>query len=180
MSSSAVYLTVGCTSPLVECTTCHTTAPEYMDMTMRPVNLSRSALMIILQVPLHSVKAIVCWLIARIIQTQEIFAHRLTQFYKSTSPLISYYAAAASTSSQSGSRFLHPHQHPHQLFFGGPPQKLQLTTLYGKTSDEIWPQLVRIVNGAFPNLRERVERRMRHSLSEAVVADVEAVARRGN
>lgn len=103
----------------------------------------------------------------------EIFARRLTQFYKSTSPLVSYYASTSSSPPSRGRSF-HHNQHPHQLSFHPPPHKLQLTTLSGKTSDEIWPQLVRLVSSSFPNVRERPETRqmrMRHSFSEAVLVD---------
>ena len=77
---------------------------------------------------------------------QEIFARRLAQFYKSTSPLLSYYSA-----------------HP----------LTKLVTLTGTTSDEIWPKLDSAVRASFPTLRERAhtpEGRRRHHLSDAVVA----------
>jgi adenylate kinase len=77
---------------------------------------------------------------------QEIFAHRLDQFYTCTSPLLSYFA------SNTGS----------------------LVTLKGTTSDEIWPKLDKELKESFPSLRERAQRvdtSKRHSLSDAVLAD---------
>ncbi|KAF5373554.1 hypothetical protein D9758_000595 [Tetrapyrgos nigripes] len=68
------------------------------------------------------------------------------------------------------------HQHPHQLaFHSRPPHRLILQTLTGTTSDEIWPKLDAVVKGAFPGLRLRVEsaeEKRRHSLSDAIAADV--------
>jgi nucleoside-triphosphate--adenylate kinase len=77
---------------------------------------------------------------------QEIFARRLTQFYKSTSPLLSYFHSQPSS---------------------------KLITLTGMTSDEIWPQLDGAVRGLFSKLRERakmLDGRRKHDLSEAIVA----------
>lgn len=43
-------------------------------------------------------------------------------------------------------------------------------TLAGSTSDEIWPQLERVVRGGFPAIRERAEHKRRTSLSDAVLS----------
>ncbi|KAI0065383.1 ADK-domain-containing protein [Artomyces pyxidatus] len=79
----------------------------------------------------------------------EIFARRLAQFYASTSPLLSYYSASASSAAHPGAK---------------------MVSLRGTTSDEIWPQLDRAVRLAAPGLRERLEERKKTSLSEAVLA----------
>ncbi|KAF4576786.1 hypothetical protein EYR36_004766 [Pleurotus pulmonarius] len=94
----------------------------------------------------------------------EVFAHRLRQFYTSTSPLLSYYTSAAKT--QGTKR--HPNQHPHQLFFPR-PHKLHVSTISGTTSDEIWPKLDGHVKHLFPNLRQRPDETKRHSLSDALI-----------
>jgi adenylate kinase len=76
----------------------------------------------------------------------DIFAHRLAEFYKSTSPLLAYYAAHSST---------------------------KLVTLTGATSDEIWPKLDKTVRSSFPSLVERpptAEGRRQHNLSDALLA----------
>jgi nucleoside-triphosphate--adenylate kinase len=85
---------------------------------------------------------------------QEVFARRLDRFYKSTSPLLNYFHAQAST---------------------------KLITLTGATSDEIWPQLDGAVRGAFPKLKERaktLDGRRQQGLSGAVVVD--AIKRQEN
>ncbi|TFY76321.1 hypothetical protein EWM64_g7690 [Hericium alpestre] len=64
----------------------------------------------------------------------EIFSRRLSQFYASTSPLLSFYASQPHTNSQ-------------------------LVSLTGKTSDEIWPQLEMAVKAVATGLRERAESR---------------------
>lgn len=68
----------------------------------------------------------------------------------------------------------HPQQHPHQLAFHvEPAHRLTLETLHGTTSDEIWPQLEKVVTSGFPGLKPRVESadvRRRHSLSDAIAA----------
>jgi len=81
----------------------------------------------------------------------EIFARRLNQFYTSTSPLLSYFA---SSNAATGTK---------------------VVTLKGTSSDEIWPQLERELHESFPSLRERAQRldTRKHSLSDAVLADVE-------
>jgi len=78
----------------------------------------------------------------------EIFAHRLDQFYKCTSPLLSYFAS----STGSGTK---------------------LVTLKGTTTDEIWPKLEKELKESFPSLRERAQMldTRRHSLSDAVLTD---------
>lgn len=106
-----------------------------------------------------------------LIHAQEIFARRLEQFYASTSPLLSYYAASASKPIKAVPR-RHPHQHPHQLsFHDRPPHKLVLKTITGSASDEIWPHLDSFVSSAFPGLKERTDTKRRHSLSDAMMAD---------
>ncbi|KAG6866960.1 hypothetical protein C0991_003876 [Blastosporella zonata] len=82
----------------------------------------------------------------------EVFSRRLTQFYASTSPLLDYYTLAAKSSTASARN---PHQHPHQLSFHRPQQKVILKTLSGATSDENWPVLDRALRSAFPTLKER-------------------------
>ncbi|KAF9535298.1 adenylate kinase [Crepidotus variabilis] len=79
----------------------------------------------------------------------ETFARRLQKFYSATSPLLDYYATAAS-SEPTGPN----HQHPHQVAFHR-PSGLRLKTLSGATSDEIWPQLDQLLQNTFPGLRER-------------------------
>jgi len=77
----------------------------------------------------------------------EIFARRLDQFYKSTSPLLTYFMSQPST---------------------------RLVTLTGVTSDEIWPKLDAAVRASFPALKERakmLEGRRKQGLSNAVVAE---------
>ncbi|KAF8892540.1 adenylate kinase-domain-containing protein [Infundibulicybe gibba] len=96
----------------------------------------------------------------------EIFSRRLSQFYASTSPLLTYYRNLASSAPLG-----HPHQHPHQLSFS---PRLKVRTLTGKTSDEIWPQLERSVKSAFPALKERAanqEKRRLHNLGDAVLSE---------
>ncbi|KAJ7632681.1 ADK-domain-containing protein [Roridomyces roridus] len=98
----------------------------------------------------------------------EIFARRLKQFYASTAPLIEYYASQA----QKPTRIPVPAQrvqHPHQLAF---PRRhaLQLETVSGTTSDEIWPKLDALVRNTYPKLKERTETIRRHSLSDAVIS----------
>ncbi|KAI0362137.1 adenylate kinase [Trametes cingulata] len=82
----------------------------------------------------------------------EIFARRLEQFYASTSPLLAYYSAKQAAD---------------------PAGATRLVTLAGTTSDEIWPQLERVVRTHFPGVRERASFRQRSSLSEAVLAQRE-------
>ncbi|KAK7467187.1 Adenylate kinase 2 [Stygiomarasmius scandens] len=103
----------------------------------------------------------------------EIFSRRLEKYYSITEPLLSYYA----NSSQKPIPSLphrNPHQHPHQLaFHTRPPHRLALQTLTGTTSDEIWPKLEAVVQGAFPGLKQRAEsaeEKRRHSLSDAIAA----------
>jgi adenylate kinase len=60
----------------------------------------------------------------------ETFARRLKQFYTSTSPLLEHYASQA-------------HSAP------------LLTTLRGKTTAEIWPQLEEVIARRFPALKPR-------------------------
>lgn len=68
----------------------------------------------------------------------ETFKRRLTKFYESTSPLLSYFDLAQDLS---------------------PTGEPKLVSLTGSTSDEIWPKLDAHVRTAFPGLRERVEAR---------------------
>jgi len=88
----------------------------------------------------------------------EVYARRLEQFYESTSPLLSYYESFSAKGT-------------------GEPK---LVTLQGTTSDEIWPKLEGVLKSAFPGIREREERRARHSLSEAVIAEDLGVLARDN
>jgi len=76
----------------------------------------------------------------------ETFARRLESFYASTSPLLSYFRSDRTSN---------------------------LVSLAGATSDDIWPQLDRVVRSSFPGLKERADSRgqkRRTSLSEAVLA----------
>ncbi|KAF8197450.1 adenylate kinase-domain-containing protein [Pholiota molesta] len=82
----------------------------------------------------------------------EIFARRLAAFYASTSPLLSYFSNSAKAAA---SRRPNANQHPHQLSFHT-PSGLKVKTLSGTTSDEIWPQLDRLLQNSFPKLRERL------------------------
>ncbi|KXN86880.1 GTP:AMP phosphotransferase AK3, mitochondrial [Leucoagaricus sp. SymC.cos] len=101
----------------------------------------------------------------------ETFARRLEAFYQATSPLLNYY----STQAANGQPFRTTLQHPHQVSFHR-PHKLKLATLSGATSDENWPHLDELVQ-RFPALKERAEvLRMRHSLSDAIVASGLAAA----
>jgi adenylate kinase len=79
----------------------------------------------------------------------EIFARRLNQFYASTSPLLSYFAALNTASGT------------------------KVVTLKGTSSDEIWPKLERELQQSFPSLRERAQRLDTggHSLSDAMLED---------
>ncbi|KAH7914683.1 adenylate kinase [Hygrophoropsis aurantiaca] len=86
-------------------------------------------------------------LIKRPDDNPEIFSRRLSQFYASTSPLLSYYASQ--------------------------PKSARLVTLQGETSDEVWPKLEAVLRGSFQGLRERSETRpvwRKHSLSDALMA----------
>ncbi|KAJ4463818.1 adenylate kinase-domain-containing protein [Lentinula lateritia] len=103
----------------------------------------------------------------------EIFARRLEKFYSTTSPLLDFYARL-SQAHISTPPHRHPHQHPHQLaFHTTPPHRLMMQSISGTTSDEIWPELERVLKDAFPGLKERVESadaRRRHSLSDAIAS----------
>ncbi|KAA1471114.1 ADK-domain-containing protein [Dentipellis sp. KUC8613] len=86
----------------------------------------------------------------------ETFARRLSAFYASTSPLLSYYSTQ-----------------PHA----------KLASIAGETSDEIWPMLEQTVRAVAPSLQERGESRearRRNSLSEAVLARSETKSLRGD
>jgi len=83
----------------------------------------------------------------------ETFARRLAAFYASTSPLLAYFANSAVSSV---ARRPNSNQHPHQLSFHT-PSGLKVKTLTGRTSDEIWPQLDRLLQNTFPGVRERLE-----------------------
>lgn len=85
---------------------------------------------------------------------QEIFARRLQQFYAATSPLLAYYASQCSDTTQ-------------------------LVTLTGATSDEIWPKLEQVMKSSFPALKERLEHKRRHSLSDAVLGRSDQESRVG-
>jgi len=97
----------------------------------------------------------------------EIFARRLAEFYKSTSPLLDYYTTVASTPPSDIPS--NPHLHPHQLTFPQPRPILKMRTLSGSTSDEIWPHLQYTVRAAFPALKKRSGSPVRHSLSDPFV-----------
>ncbi|KII88395.1 hypothetical protein PLICRDRAFT_175990 [Plicaturopsis crispa FD-325 SS-3] len=79
----------------------------------------------------------------------ETFARRLSQFYESTSPILSHYRSATTAAPA-------------------------CITLSGNTSDEIWPKLDAAVRHAFPALRERSSERRKHSLSDALLAQANA------
>ncbi|PPQ63055.1 hypothetical protein CVT24_005910 [Panaeolus cyanescens] len=101
----------------------------------------------------------------------EIFARRLKEFYASTSPLLSYFAKMASTQTNESPN---PHQHPHQVSFHR-PSGLRVKTLSGSTSDEIWPQLDRLLQNTFPGLRERQEikkTQIRSMVNDALLAEL--------
>src|SRR5687768_16910997 len=83
---------------------------------------------------------------------QDVFARRLREFYSSTAPLLAHFTkSAASDSNHDASN---PNVHPHQVSFHR-PSGLKVRTLSGSTSDEIWPQLDRLLQNTFPGLRER-------------------------
>jgi adenylate kinase len=105
----------------------------------------------------------------------EIFARRLAAFYASTSPLLSYFTKSAASSANPRPN---AHQHPHQLSFPT-PSGLKVKTLSGITSDEIWPQLDRLLQNTFPGLRERLpkETRTRQLVSDAIAAELDAKSR---
>ncbi|KAF9564600.1 adenylate kinase [Agrocybe pediades] len=105
-----------------------------------------------------------------------IFARRLDAFYASTSPLLSHFAKSAAESAQSRPI---SYQHPHQLSLDT-PTGLKVRTLSGTTSDEIWPQLDRLIHNTFPGLRERLEpkeTKTRRLLSDAIAAELDADSR---
>ncbi|KAF9483758.1 adenylate kinase [Pholiota conissans] len=89
----------------------------------------------------------------------EIFARRLAAFYASTSPLLTYFSNSAKSST---ARRPNTNQHPHQLSFHT-HSALKVKTLSGSTSDEIWPQLDRLLQNSFPNLRERLGTTAKHT-----------------
>lgn len=103
----------------------------------------------------------------------EVFARRLDAFYASTSPLLSHFANAASAQTNENPN---PYQHPHQVSFHR-PSGLRVKTLSGSTSDEIWPQLDRLLQNTFPGLRERQEIkniRIRSMVNDALLAEMGA------
>lgn len=147
------------------CTTCHTIGPRSTVAKTQPESHSRSGQ------TTTPYAAIPHPLTLRLIRKQEIFGRRLEQFYASTSPLLSYYAASSSKPIKAVPR-RHPHQHPHQLsFHDRPPHKLALKSITGSASDEIWPQLDSLVLSSFPGLKERTDIKRQHSLSDAMMAD---------
>jgi len=85
----------------------------------------------------------------------EVFSRRLSQFYASTSPLLTYYASASTTSMPAQNT----HQHPHQLSFHYPTPKPKLRTLSEPTSDENWPYLDELVRTSFSAVKLRAETR---------------------
>ncbi|KAF5377035.1 hypothetical protein D9757_007727 [Collybiopsis confluens] len=105
----------------------------------------------------------------------EIFSRRLEKFYSTTSPLLDFYARLSKIHTPPPPH-RHPHQHPHQLAFHTKPgHRLLLESISGRTSDEIWPKLEKVVTDNFPGLKLRAQsadaRRRRHSLSDAIAAD---------
>ncbi|KDR81658.1 hypothetical protein GALMADRAFT_239746 [Galerina marginata CBS 339.88] len=103
----------------------------------------------------------------------EVFARRLAAFYASTSPLVSYFSKSAASSVKPRPN---AYQHPHQLSFHT-PHGMKVRTLTGVTSDEIWPQLDRLLQNTFPGLRERLEpkeTRTKQLLSNALAAELDA------
>lgn len=103
----------------------------------------------------------------------EVFARRLHAFYASTSPLLSHFSKSAASSVNHRPK---SYQHPHQLSFHR-PSGLKVKTLTGVTSDEIWPQLDRLVQNTFPGLRERLETtatKTRQLVSERIAPELGA------
>ncbi|KAF9075238.1 ADK-domain-containing protein [Rhodocollybia butyracea] len=101
----------------------------------------------------------------------ETFARRLDKFYSTTSPLLDFYSRLSQTR-VSSTPYRHPNQHPHQLaFHTKPAHRLMLRSIFGTTSDEIWPKLEALLQESFPGLKERADVRRRHSLSDAIAAD---------
>jgi nucleoside-triphosphate--adenylate kinase len=82
---------------------------------------------------------------------QEIFKRRLEAFYKSTAPLLSYYASAEGLASP------------------------KVVTLRGKTSDEMWPQLDTILSNEF-----RLKHKRSAGVHEAVIRSLEGEVTRGS
>ncbi|KAG8970815.1 hypothetical protein FRC03_000032 [Tulasnella sp. 419] len=75
----------------------------------------------------------------------ETFARRLKAFYESTSPLLAYYKSSPS---------------------------VQLVTLSGTTSDEIWPQLDDVIKTGF-RLKPKTAAKQKSSVHEAVIREAE-------
>jgi len=93
----------------------------------------------------------------------EIARRRLDAFYKTTSPLLQYYSAQAVSPGNPSS--------PSDAGLSAHPQ-LYLTSLAGRTSDEIWPQLEDVVQGYFGvRAKARKEARMASGASVAVADD---------
>ena len=86
-----------------------------------------------------------------LIAFQAIFKRRLESFYKSTAPLLSYYASAEG------------------------PTSPKVVTLRGKTSDEMWPHLDAILSN---ELRLKPKRSV--SIREAVIRSLEGEVKRGS
>jgi adenylate kinase len=89
----------------------------------------------------------------------DVFTRRLKSFYSTTAPLLDHYSKAASSSSTESPN----HQHPHQVSFHR-PAGLKVKTLSGSTTDELWPQLDRLLQNSFPSLRERQEPRTKKTI----------------
>ncbi|TFK76377.1 adenylate kinase [Pluteus cervinus] len=106
----------------------------------------------------------------------EIFARRLAEFYKSTSPLLAYYTEAATAPPSRVPR--NPNLHPHQLSFPQTQPRLRLRTLTGSTSDEIWPQLQQTVRATTPSLKGKSSdaTQLPHSLSDPFVVSGKPLA----
>lgn len=79
----------------------------------------------------------------------EIFARRLETYYKTTAPLMEYYAEQSSQTMRQKDG------------------KLRMVTLTGETSDEIWPNLESAICTLFPmvSLRERADESVRRRSS---------------
>jgi len=68
---------------------------------------------------------------------QEIFQKRLDAFHEENNPLLEHYRSVKVSLGPNGK------------------EVPVLVTLAGKTSDEIWPQLVKVVEERFPSLERK-------------------------
>jgi nucleoside-triphosphate--adenylate kinase len=125
-------------------------------------------------ITLYVAPAVLFILYRVLMMPQETFARRLDKYYSATSPLLEFYSNVASESLRTPSQ-RNSNQHPHQLSFPvQSPHRLNLETVSGSTSDEIWPKLDAVVQSNFPGLKERpesVEERRRQNLAGAIASD---------